>query len=192
MTKINILHVTISYIRALENILDTGDAGYNSYGTAIVQSPFKAAKDIEDSKMAAAADLPVQQQQQQQRPVVHKVKVLQPLKQQNSQVVLPSPTNGHAPRNDRGLKVLHPYNQSATPSAGQQLRPQQPQYQLMPSESVQQQQQHQQHRHPSVVQALKEVQMQLDVGTLFDTIKKEGDSSGSEDSGIMDEDEVRI
>ena len=40
MTKINILHVAINYIRALENILDTGDAGVNIYGTAVVQSPF--------------------------------------------------------------------------------------------------------------------------------------------------------
>ena len=39
MTKINILHVTIGYIRALENILETGDAGVNVYGTAVVQSP---------------------------------------------------------------------------------------------------------------------------------------------------------
>ena len=39
MTKINILHVTINYIRALENILETGDAGVNVYGTAVVQSP---------------------------------------------------------------------------------------------------------------------------------------------------------
>jgi hypothetical protein len=38
MTKINVLHVAINYIRALENILDTGDAGVNVYGTAVVQS----------------------------------------------------------------------------------------------------------------------------------------------------------
>lgn len=40
LTKINVLHVAINYIRALENILDTGDAGVNVYGTSIVQSPF--------------------------------------------------------------------------------------------------------------------------------------------------------
>ena len=40
MTKINILHVTINYIRALESILDTGDAGVQVYGTSVVQSPF--------------------------------------------------------------------------------------------------------------------------------------------------------
>ncbi len=39
MTKINVLHVAINYIRALENILDTGDAGVNVFGTAVVQSP---------------------------------------------------------------------------------------------------------------------------------------------------------
>ncbi len=39
MTKINVLHVAINYIRALENILHTGDAGVNVYGTAVVQSP---------------------------------------------------------------------------------------------------------------------------------------------------------
>ena len=37
MTKINVLHVAINYIRALENILHTGDAGVNEYGTAVVQ-----------------------------------------------------------------------------------------------------------------------------------------------------------
>jgi len=39
MTKVNVLHVAINYIRALENILDSGDAGVNVYGTAVVQSP---------------------------------------------------------------------------------------------------------------------------------------------------------
>lgn len=39
MTKINILHVAINYIRALESILDTGDAGVHVYGTSVVQSP---------------------------------------------------------------------------------------------------------------------------------------------------------
>jgi hypothetical protein len=40
LTKINILHVTINYIRALQSILDTGDAGVQIYGTSVVQSPF--------------------------------------------------------------------------------------------------------------------------------------------------------
>merc|ERR1739848_490920 len=40
LTKINILHVAINYIRALESILDTGDAGVQIYGTSIVQSPY--------------------------------------------------------------------------------------------------------------------------------------------------------
>ena len=31
LTKINILHVTINYIRAMENILTTGDSGVHSY-----------------------------------------------------------------------------------------------------------------------------------------------------------------
>merc|ERR1711997_4338 len=39
MTKINILHVAINYIRALESIIDTGDAGVHVYGTSVVQSP---------------------------------------------------------------------------------------------------------------------------------------------------------
>ena len=39
MTKINVLHVAINYIRALESILDTGDAGIHIYGTSVVQSP---------------------------------------------------------------------------------------------------------------------------------------------------------
>jgi hypothetical protein len=40
LTKINILHVAINYIRALESILDTGDAGVQIYGTSVVRSPF--------------------------------------------------------------------------------------------------------------------------------------------------------
>lgn len=40
MTKINILHVAISYIRALENLLDTGEVGVQEYGTSLIQSPF--------------------------------------------------------------------------------------------------------------------------------------------------------
>ena len=39
MTKINVLHVAINYIRALESILETGDAGIHIYGTSVVQSP---------------------------------------------------------------------------------------------------------------------------------------------------------
>merc|ERR1711899_534764 len=39
MTKINVLHVAINYVRALESILDTGDAGIHIYGTSVVQSP---------------------------------------------------------------------------------------------------------------------------------------------------------
>merc|ERR1711944_165327 len=39
MTKINVLHIAINYIRALESILDTGDAGTQVYGTSIVQRP---------------------------------------------------------------------------------------------------------------------------------------------------------
>merc|ERR1712156_530214 len=39
MTRINILHVAINYIRALESIIDTGDAGVHVYGTSVVQSP---------------------------------------------------------------------------------------------------------------------------------------------------------
>ena len=39
LTKINILHMTITYINALKNIIETGDAGINVYRTAVVQSP---------------------------------------------------------------------------------------------------------------------------------------------------------
>ena len=35
LTKINILHVTINYIRAMENLLTTGDSGVNSYSGTI-------------------------------------------------------------------------------------------------------------------------------------------------------------
>ncbi|CAB4059659.1 unnamed protein product [Lepeophtheirus salmonis] len=41
MTKINILHVAINYIRALESILDTGDPGVQVYGTSIIRGPIK-------------------------------------------------------------------------------------------------------------------------------------------------------
>ena len=47
LTKINILHVAINYIRALESILDTGDAGVQVYGTSIVRSPIDSQFDGE-------------------------------------------------------------------------------------------------------------------------------------------------
>ena len=39
MTRVNVLHTAINYIHALENILDTGNAGTNAYGTLPIQSP---------------------------------------------------------------------------------------------------------------------------------------------------------
>ena len=45
MTKINILHVAINYIRALESILETGQAGLHVYGTSIIRSPAEQASD---------------------------------------------------------------------------------------------------------------------------------------------------
>lgn len=39
LTKINILHVAINYIKALENILNTCEPGIQVFGTSIVQSP---------------------------------------------------------------------------------------------------------------------------------------------------------
>ena len=40
LTKINILHVTINYIRAMENLLTTGDSGVNSY-SEMVRNPIR-------------------------------------------------------------------------------------------------------------------------------------------------------
>jgi len=40
LTKINILHVTINYIRAMENLLSTGDSGVTSYGE-MVRNPIR-------------------------------------------------------------------------------------------------------------------------------------------------------
>lgn len=39
LTKINILHVAINYIKALESILITGEAGIQVFGTSIICSP---------------------------------------------------------------------------------------------------------------------------------------------------------
>ena len=58
LTKINILHVTINYIRALESIIDTGDAGVQVYGTSIVQSPhLPIPPDIEQPAMEKVAKI---------------------------------------------------------------------------------------------------------------------------------------
>ena len=46
MTKINVLHVAIGYIKALESILENGDAGVQEYGTAVVQSPKSSADNV--------------------------------------------------------------------------------------------------------------------------------------------------
>ena len=40
LTKINILHVTINYIRAMENLLTTGDSGVHSY-SEMVRNPIR-------------------------------------------------------------------------------------------------------------------------------------------------------
>ena len=121
MTKINILHVAINYIRALENILHTGDAGFNSYGTAIVQSPFMPTPQTEAKEeqemhveVAQKSPPPPPPQQQQQR-----VKVLRPLNNVNLKPA-------HAPRNGRGLKVLHPQTQQKAVTATVQQQERRP------------------------------------------------------------------
>ena len=158
MTKINILHVAINYIRALENILHTGDAGFNSYGTAIVQSPFMptpqaaAAEAKEEQEAVQKSPPPPQppQQQQQQR-----VKVLRPLNNVNTK-----PPAVHAPRNGRGLKVLHP--QKAVTAVQEERRP-----------------------GVTLQQPLTKIP-----GDLTPTKSFEDEAfSGSEDSGIVDSDE---
>ena len=41
LTKINILHIAINYIRALEDILDTGELDASIYHENLLQNPFK-------------------------------------------------------------------------------------------------------------------------------------------------------
>ena len=47
LTKINILHVAINYIRAMENLLETGDSGIRSF-SEMVKNPLR---DENDSKI---------------------------------------------------------------------------------------------------------------------------------------------
>lgn len=47
LTKINILHIAINYIRAMENLLETGDSGVNSF-KEMVKNPIR---DDQDRKM---------------------------------------------------------------------------------------------------------------------------------------------
>ena len=111
MTKINILHVAINYIRALENILHTGDAGFNSYGTAIVQSPFMPTPEQSD-QVKEEQEMAKQQQQPVTRPQVV-TKVLRPLNNvANINKQQPAAQVPQPPRNGRGLKVLHPQVQN--------------------------------------------------------------------------------
>ena len=106
MTKINILHVAINYIRALENILHTGDAGFNSYGTTIVQSPFMPTGD-----QVVCGDKDKEESEMQQQPVTRPqvvTKVLRPLNNVANNVNKQPAVPVASPRNGRGLKVLHP------------------------------------------------------------------------------------
>ena len=49
LTKINILHVTINYIRAMENLLTTGDSGVNSY-SEMVRNPIRPDENAKHKK----------------------------------------------------------------------------------------------------------------------------------------------
>lgn len=125
MTKINILHVAINYIRALENILHTGDAGFNSYGTAIVQSPFMPTPDQSD-QVKEEKEMDQQQQQPVTRPQVV-TKVLRPLNNvANIHKQQPAAQVPQPPRNGRGLNVLHPQvqNNAGTGQGGNILQQQ--------------------------------------------------------------------
>jgi len=71
LTKINILHVTINYIRAMENLLETGDSGVRSFSD-MVKNPLRDENDSKiemqrilkvlmkkaEAKAAAAAGMP--------------------------------------------------------------------------------------------------------------------------------------
>jgi len=187
MTKINILHVAINYIRALENILHTGDAGYNSYGTAIVQSPFmptggdQEASDLVTivTKVEGDQEMVVEQQQPvTSRPQVV-TKVLQPLN--NVQQQQPGVNNVNkqpvlSPRNVRGLKVLHPQVQNKGQQGGTVLH-QQP---VVTRPHVHKQE---------VTRPLLVTNMLNSLVTMSKNLEDET-FSGSEDSGIADNEEV--
>ena len=52
LTKINILHVTINYIRAMENLLTTGDSGVHSY-SEMVRNPIRPDENAKHRKFEA-------------------------------------------------------------------------------------------------------------------------------------------
>ena len=56
LTKINILHVTINYIRAMENLLTTGDSGVNSY-SEMVRNPIRPDENAKHKKFDSC-DMP--------------------------------------------------------------------------------------------------------------------------------------
>jgi hypothetical protein len=56
LTKINILHVTINYIRAMENLLATGDSGINSF-SEMVRNPIRPDEDRSMSKFEEDGDM---------------------------------------------------------------------------------------------------------------------------------------
>lgn len=60
LTKINILHVAINYIKALENILDTGEPGIQVFGTTIVRGPLDSVDGLETTNMRIVKNKPSQ------------------------------------------------------------------------------------------------------------------------------------
>jgi hypothetical protein len=58
LRKIDILHVAISYIRALENILESGDAGINEFANSLysVVSPLASVGGAEGGSLPVASE----------------------------------------------------------------------------------------------------------------------------------------
>ena len=185
MTKINILHVAINYIRALENILHTGDAGFNSYGTAIVQSPFmptgdQAASDQVTDMVKDEGDQETARQQPVTRPQVV-TKVLRPLNNVANNVNKQPAAAVPPPRNGRGLKVLHPQVQN---NAGGTVQGQRGGGGVVP------------HQQPvtrpqaTVQQVTRPLVTNMMTGVCMSKNFEDDAFSGSEDSGIADNEEV--
>ena len=88
LTKINILHVTINYIRAMENLLTTGDSGVHSY-SEMVRNPIRPdenakhkkfeacdAGEISSSSAVAATALPVATQKKSKNEIRDEMQIM--------------------------------------------------------------------------------------------------------------------
>lgn len=51
LTKINVLHVAINYIKAMENIINTGEPGVQVFGTSVIRSPEEGPRGIDNLRV---------------------------------------------------------------------------------------------------------------------------------------------